>query len=746
MKFKFEKFDLYKKLIRKSFFTIIGIFTFLSFAWDENLEESFSSFALPEKIKFQLLSQNEGYLLMNNKILWTKDFGHTWEDISPRKNAKIGDVYFVDKKNGWAVLLEKNQRGFLSLELAKTFDGGIKWKTKPLKLFKEGDVDSIISHIFLYLKDETGWIVTRRATSSAFSAGSLFKTLDGGDSWERLSIPIAEPVNFLNKDFGWMAGGPCDNLIYKSRDGGRRWEKIEIPLKENVVNFKYKNPKFINSKIWIVPVAVSYGESAFMEFYKTEDGGKNWMLIEKIPIKDEFHPFATYIFDKDKWIAIDASEMKLFEFDGIVSGEKIGLFPSITKNPSIIEMDFFDENRGWALFQEGTESWLCATRDGGASWEIIKEQRDKVFPLSIIYQGQGFDICQLPSPSIFHTWKNYSPYYFVNLYIGGVSRACPNQPYLNKDNLLTLMNQGWQGFVPTWVGPQAPCTNFRYRISYDPSLAYQQGKDEALRATIEAQKLGFGSGEPIYYDLEAYNTNDTNCRKAVKSFINGWVDRLKELGYIPGVYGSGCASGMTDFTSILDYVWLAHWIYSSFNPSATVWNVACVSNSFWQNHQRIRQYTGSHYETYGGVSLEIDCDVSDGKLAILQTSPDNIKPMVNSFDVFPRSINLDDSFTITYTVSDEGGSGLNRVELWRANDRGGSPSDWAEIERTYISGDGPISGSFYDSPQLPGIYWYGLKVIDNAGNWSSEPYPPGPIKVKVSNFKRREGTEKRKFK
>lgn len=30
------------------------------------------------------------------------------------------------------------------------------------------------------------------------------------------------------------------------------------------------------------------------------------------------------------------------------------------------------------------------------------------------------------------------------------------------------------------------------------------------------------------------------------------------------------------------------------------------------NHQRMWQYAGGHYETWGGVALNIDCDVIDG--------------------------------------------------------------------------------------------------------------------------------------
>jgi len=107
-------------------------------------------------------------------------------------------------------------------------------------------------------------------------------------------------------------------------------------------------------------------------------------------------------------------------------------------------------------------------------------------------------------------------------------------------------------------------------------------------------------------------------------------------------------------------------------------------------------------------------------------------PIVNAFDVIPKSVTLGDSFMISYTVADTGGPGLNRAELWRANDSGGSPGVWTEIKRNSLSGNGPYSSSFSDDPSSEGIYWYGLHVVNNAGFWSVEQDPPGPIKVTVT--------------
>lgn len=225
-----------------------------------------------------------------------------------------------------------------------------------------------------------------------------------------------------------------------------------------------------------------------------------------------------------------------------------------------------------------------------------------------------FDKCNIGTTSQMQTWWTYSPYWEVNLYIGGSNRGCANSG-LTASWVSTVSAQGWN-FVPTWVGPQAPCSGFGSRISYDITTAYNQGRNEAGYAVSAANNLGL-SNSIVYYDMEAYS-NTTSCRNAVKSFMSGWVKRLHELGFRAGGYGSACASYLSDWSTIAnvpDDIWPAHWIYSAYNSNANVWNVACISNNLWTTHQRLRQYAGGHNETWGSLTFNIDSDIADGHVA-----------------------------------------------------------------------------------------------------------------------------------
>ena len=133
--------------------------------------------------------------------------------------------------------------------------------------------------------------------------------------------------------------------------------------------------------------------------------------------------------------------------------------------------------------------------------------------------------------------------------------------------------------------------------------------------------MGFLGNRVIYYDLEAYGASATSgCRAAVASFIRGWTERLHELGYLAGGYGSPATSHIADWASNSpppDLIWIAVWSFDAYDPSATVWTPKYLSNSLWSNHQRIRQYAGGHYETWGGVKLDMDSNVLDGAVTTI---------------------------------------------------------------------------------------------------------------------------------
>jgi Domain of unknown function (DUF1906) len=225
------------------------------------------------------------------------------------------------------------------------------------------------------------------------------------------------------------------------------------------------------------------------------------------------------------------------------------------------------------------------------------------------YTGLGFDTCLTPSTSAIAAW-GASPYRAVNMYIGGASRGCPNQPNLTPSWVTTVVGSGWT-LIPTYVGLQAPCASkFPNRIQAASAAA--QGTSSADDAIAILNGLGLGAGSIVYFDMEAYDASNAACVATVQAFLDAWTVRLHARDYLSGVYTSSdpmkptLVDRLGDATfNEPDDIWFARW-----NGDPSVIGDPKIPDTAWATHQRIHQYMGGHTETYppgpGGVTINID--------------------------------------------------------------------------------------------------------------------------------------------
>ena len=226
--------------------------------------------------------------------------------------------------------------------------------------------------------------------------------------------------------------------------------------------------------------------------------------------------------------------------------------------------------------------------------------------------GLGVDACTVPSAATMTDWLA-SPYRVIGTYLGGVNWACS---YGNFTSTWAseVAAEGWR-YIPIWVGPQAPCTTIEGATVIDTSNAAAQGEAEAASAAAAAQGFRYGKRAPIYFDMEGYDSSDISCAQAAMTFLGGWTSGLHAAGYLSGVYSSA-ASGIADLAAEYtnpdyqrpDDVWVADW-----NGDPVLTDPYLPSGD-WQNAV-LHQYYGSHNETWGGATVNIDNDVIDGAVA-----------------------------------------------------------------------------------------------------------------------------------
>ncbi len=252
------------------------------------------------------------------------------------------------------------------------------------------------------------------------------------------------------------------------------------------------------------------------------------------------------------------------------------------------------------------------------------------------FRGFGFDQCLTPTQGAMNTWLNHSPFLAVGIYISGDSRACRDQPNLTAKWVSTQLSKGWR-LLPITLGPQASCQprfpRYRddFKINPKPganngyNIAKGQGTTEGGRSVAAAQALGIVPGSTLWYDLEGFTLGDTHCRESALRFLSGWVTQVRSLGYRAGVYSSaGSGIKMLDDArvnrpgkfALPDAIWIARWDGIA-NTSTTY-----IREDGWRPGGRVKQYTGGHDETWGGVRINIDSnflEVGKGSVAAPET-------------------------------------------------------------------------------------------------------------------------------
>ncbi len=270
------------------------------------------------------------------------------------------------------------------------------------------------------------------------------------------------------------------------------------------------------------------------------------------------------------------------------------------------------------------------------------------------FTGYGFDQCLAPTQATMNTWRMASPFWAVGIYISGNSRACRHQPNLSTTWISTQLKKGWR-LLPIALGPQASCNPRFPRYSDDPTIkstpgktgnyyaARKQGWAEANKSAADAAAYGIAAGSTLWYDLEGFEHGNTRCRESALAFVSAWVFKLREHGYVPGVYSSaGSGIKMLDDArvnrpgqfNLPDRIWIARW-----DGKANL-TTSYIRADGWLPGNRMKQYLGGHDEVWGGVRINIDrnwLDLGSGSTAAPETHCNGVP--VNYWIYDPLTVN-----------------------------------------------------------------------------------------------------------
>jgi photosystem II stability/assembly factor-like uncharacterized protein len=270
-----------------------------------------------------------------------------WEVVYQRQDSEyFWDVFFINDTMGWVC-------GYQTI--LKTTDGGQSWQNVEVGTF------SSWSPVCVFFSDEMhGWIGS--------NGSLLYRTQDGGETWEDLLIPNPNPGNilpdiyFVTPNIGWAI--LQNGYIYYTENGGQTWvEQLNANAIFNIYFFKFF---FINQlKGWVV------GYNPVLEFgviYHTSDGGNTWIEQYVTSGQNYFLRDVHFIDENTGW-ALN----RYYIYRTTNGGED--WFPEMIQqsDPAITTraLCFTDSLRGWygnGNIDLGTHKGLFTSGDSGISW------------------------------------------------------------------------------------------------------------------------------------------------------------------------------------------------------------------------------------------------------------------------------------------------------------------------------------------------------------------------------------------
>ncbi len=218
------------------------------------------------------------------QFLKTSDFGQTWEVANIPTDAGVGELYFSNESEGWAI----TGNG----EIWTTEDAGANW-------LLQWEAQGAPTLRTLDLFDQIGYA----AGHVGFAENVMLKTEDGGSSWDTVSLPAREGAFFyglfftdaVNADTVYAAS--WDNTFFRSYDRGASWDTIHLP---NSAPGYYEGGFFVNDSTGFI-----VGPNGYI--VKTTDYGDSWdIMAGSADSTDENSHYLTEVFFTDEqtgWVS-----------------------------------------------------------------------------------------------------------------------------------------------------------------------------------------------------------------------------------------------------------------------------------------------------------------------------------------------------------------------------------------------------------------------------------------------------------
>jgi photosystem II stability/assembly factor-like uncharacterized protein len=203
----------------------------------------------------------------DGRILRTSDGGATWSVCLATSNARFGNIFFWNDRDGMAVTV-----GALdSADIYRTTDGGATWTLQPEpRPYARQPID----HSLTFFDDNNGWFASSNVGQSPMTDASVLRTTDGGRTWQPRATGTrgVSSMSFVTPLRGYLVD-EVQGRIRRTISGGVAWSTTFYPMNglRNVSVWADR----ASSWIWITSDTSSWVSS---------NAGETWTRTQMVPV------------------------------------------------------------------------------------------------------------------------------------------------------------------------------------------------------------------------------------------------------------------------------------------------------------------------------------------------------------------------------------------------------------------------------------------------------------------------------
>lgn len=327
----------------------------------------------------------------SDHVLTTVDAGQTWRDVTPPEPTLVeGNLsaigFFADIDAAWVIYRSQAHMVIPDTPVVwRTLDGGRTWLSSAALDLQDLNEFYWPSDL-VFVDSQHGWLLLHVGVGMGHDYVALFRTNDGGKTWDRLLDPYGDSgiqacqktgITFPSSEIGWLTGN-CDGLmtgafLFQTTDGGLTWQTVVLPapvdaphvLSETDSLCGTHSPVFINNQTGkLIVHCTDYTQDSVTDhnyLYSTMDGGVTWIAYTSPAGRLSFVAGESgWVLGRDLYHTADDGQtwvkVKTVNWDG--------------------QFSFVSDKLGWAVASSETDAGmliaLMQTTDGGKNWFELK--------------------------------------------------------------------------------------------------------------------------------------------------------------------------------------------------------------------------------------------------------------------------------------------------------------------------------------------------------------------------------------